>query len=53
MYNSIKQIPSEYRHLFERLIKNGIIKQDINGNINISEDVFKVILILARLGLLP
>lgn len=53
LYKSINQIPSEYRHLFERLIKNGIIKQDINGNINISEEVFEMVLILARLGLLP
>lgn len=52
MYEYLYQIPEEYQHLIKKLIKEGTIKQDADMRINISEDVFQVILILSRLDLL-
>ena len=52
MYKSINDIPEHKRGLFERLIRNGIIVKDNLGNINISHDLYEMILILARLGLI-
>lgn len=52
MYKSINDIPEYKRGLFERLIRNGIIVKDNLGNINISHDLYEMILILARLGLI-
>ena len=52
LFEFIEDIPKEHQHLFKKLIKNGIIKQEDDKSINISKDVFDVILILARLGLL-
>lgn len=53
MYKSINDIPSEYQILIKRMIKNGLIEQDDNNNINISEDLLNMILILSKLGLIP
>lgn len=52
MYKSINDIPQDKRNLFERLIRNGIIVKDSFGNINISHDLYEMILILARLGVI-
>ncbi len=52
VYEYITDIPKEYQHLFKMLIKQGIIKQTDDKRINISKDVFEVILLLARLDIL-
>lgn len=53
IYKTINQIPPEHQHLFERLIKNGVLKINSKKEINISSEIYEVILILARLGLTP
>ena len=52
MYKSINDIPQDKRNLFERWIRNGMIVKDSFGNINISHDLYEMILILARLGVI-
>lgn len=51
--NSVDEIPEQYRHLFQTLIDQGIIKKDSNGSINISKDMYEIILMLSRKGLFP
>lgn len=53
MYKTIEEIPDEYRYIFEKLIQNGIIQRTQKGDINITKELFEMILILGRLGLLP
>ncbi|MEH2935807.1 hypothetical protein [Acutalibacter sp. JLR.KK004] len=53
MYKTLEEIPSKDRYIFEKLVTNGIISADDQGRINIGEEMYRMILILARLGLLP
>ncbi len=52
-YQSINEIPEAYQYLFKILIKRGLLKSDDNGKIHVSHDMFEIILMMARLGLLP
>ena len=51
-YELIEQIPKEHQYLFQKLIDKGLIKQYPNKRIRISNDMYEIILILSRLGLL-
>ncbi len=53
MYRTLSEIPKDSRYIFEKLILNGIISEDNQGHIDISNDMYRMILILARLGILP
>lgn len=52
IYKTIDDIPEESKFLFERLIKNGILNIYENNNINITEEMYKIIIIISRLGLI-
>ena len=51
IYTQIQQIPEDYQWLIQRMVKDGIIDVDLKGHFSISEDMLKIIIILARLGL--
>lgn len=50
---NINEIPNQYQHFIETLIKNGIIKTNSSGEFHLSDDMFELLLIMARAGLLP
>ncbi len=52
-YQSIHEIPEAYQYMFKKLLKKGLLKPDDDGKIHVSHDMFEIILLLARLGLLP
>lgn len=51
--NALDQIPEQYRHLFKILIDQGVLKKDSSGGLHIGQDMYEIILMLARKGLLP
>ena len=51
IYNTIDDIPVEGRHLVFELINKGVIDSD-NGKIDLEDVIYKMLMILARLGLI-
>ena len=51
IYHTINEIPSEGRYLINELINRGII-ESYNGRIDLEETIYKMIIILAKLGLI-
>lgn len=51
-YTKIEEIPETKRSVVERMIKNGLLDIDYNGNFEISEDMLKILIILDRLDLI-
>ena len=51
MYKKLTDIPREGRGLVERLINEGIIIEK-NGEINLEKTVYKILIILARIGII-
>ena len=51
IYRTVNDIPSEGRHLIEELLDKGVLESQ-NGEINLDEVIYKVLIILARLDLI-
>lgn len=51
-YQSLRDIPDAYQYLFRKLLRNGLIKPHEDGELHISHDMFEIIVLMARLGLL-
>lgn len=51
VYKTIDDIPKEGRRLIVQLLERGVIEAK-NGEINMDETVYKVLIILARLDLI-
>ena len=51
-FNKISELPTEYRSVIVRAINSGLIDLDKEENLNITEDMLKIILMLGRLGLI-
>jgi hypothetical protein len=51
-FNTIEEIPIKYQSVVRRLIENGQIELDDSKNLNLTEDMLRIILIIGRLGLL-
>ena len=52
-YQTINEIPEAYQFIFKKLIEKGALKPDRDGQLHISHDMFEIVLLLARLGLVP
>ena len=50
-YKTIDDIPHEGKHLILDLLEKGVIESN-NGEINMEEVVYKILIILARLDLI-
>lgn len=53
LISSIQQVPEQYQFLFQKLLDEGLLKKGEDGNLRISKDMFDMIILLARKGLLP
>ncbi|MBS5933733.1 MAG: hypothetical protein KIC94_12770 [Clostridiales bacterium] len=51
-YSKIENVPTIYKSVAERAIKQGIIDVDEKNEFDLSEDLLKMILMLGRLGLI-
>ena len=51
IYHTIDEIPAEGRYLIIEMINKGIIDSN-NGKIDLEDVIYKILIILARLGLI-
>lgn len=51
-YKNINDVPAAYRDSVKKAMNNGVLKGTGNGNLDISEDLCRMLTILDRLGLL-
>lgn len=51
IYHTIDEIPAEGRYLIIEMINKGIIDSN-NGKIDLEDVIYKMLIILARLGLI-
>lgn len=47
-YNTLAEVPSYAREIIGNLMKSGALKGDTEGNLNLSEDMIRIIVILTR-----
>lgn len=53
IYKTLEDVPSWYRQSIEKLVAKGIIVGSGNGELNLTEDLCRMITIIDRLGLIP
>ena len=50
IYRNINEIPDHSRKIIKRLIENGIITFDENDELNLTDEMIRIYVSIARLG---
>lgn len=51
MYKTLNEVPSYYKEAIEKLVNKGALKGDESGQLNLSEDMCRILTVLDRLNI--